>query len=695
MYDYLILTEKTSEFDQFVQALGGETGFFNNHSYKLVHARGHLLELDDPENQVMPSLAAKFKKWNLENIPWNLHDFSWKKVPKRNKKTKKPDRQVLSLLKEIKAASNNAEAIVIATDTDATTGEGELLAWEIINYIGWHGPVYREYHADESPAAIQEAMKNLHDVSNQDQDGWFVKGNTRNRWDYGSMQLTEAATLLVQNAGYYVKVINEGRLKSVAISLIYQRLLAIKNYVKRPFYEIKFKDNQGFIYARKVDKNDEETIKQIRHLDKEGAIEESKNYQSPTPVTVDSKQLKSQIPHTFTDLTKLDGTLSHKGYSSSMIQNVYQVMYQKYKFLSYPRSDDKTVTPAQFDELVKNRNQIANLVGVDPNLLTHLTPRKELVKKSATHGANRPGSKVPRSLDEIREIFKTKKEQDCAVDIYTQVAVCALAILGENYEYYQVKAHLTKYPDFVCSYTQPANYNYRIILQGQTSLPAKKPDPGTMARGFIYCGANPKPAWPTKKWLYGRLNSYKYSIGTPATQQSTISSISDPNENSYLLTANKEKLNLTQQGLMAALIAQDTYIASPQVTVQLFQLMQAVGEFKVKPEAVLATLDQVISHDLPVMVKNVDLIKQTIPLPKKKDPKDYVDFEYQGKTIHFKKIWGKHTFTNAELQALSQGESITFKYGRKSITGSLGPKKFRGKTYINFIPDFDKSNKKK
>ena len=216
-----------------------------------------------------------------------------------------------------------------------------------------------------------------------------------------------------------------------------------------------------------------------------------------------------------------------------------------------------------------------------------------------------------------------------------------------------------------------------------------------MARGFIYCGANPKPAWPTKKWLYGRLNSYKYSIGTPATQQSTISSISDPNENSYLLTANKEKLNLTQQGLMAALIAQDTYIASPQVTVQLFQLMQAVGEFKVKPEAVLATLDQVISHDLPVMVKNVDLIKQTIPLPKKKDPKDYVDFEYQGKTIHFKKIWGKHTFTNAELQALSQGESITFKYGRKSITGRLGPKKFRGKTYIIFIPDFDKSNKKK
>ena len=216
-----------------------------------------------------------------------------------------------------------------------------------------------------------------------------------------------------------------------------------------------------------------------------------------------------------------------------------------------------------------------------------------------------------------------------------------------------------------------------------------------MARGFIYCGANPKPAWPTKKWLYSRLNSYKYSIGTPATQQSTISSISDPKENSYLLTANKEKLNLTQQGLMAALIAQDTYIASPQVTVQLFQLMQAVGEFKVKPEAVLATLDQVISHDLPVMVKNVDLIKQTIPLPKKKDPKDYVDFEYQGKTIHFKKIWGKHTFTNAELQALSQGESITFKYGRKSITGSLGPKKFRGKTYINFIPDFDKSNKKK
>ncbi|UAW60961.1 hypothetical protein K3F51_03250 [Limosilactobacillus reuteri] len=88
-----------------------------------------------------------------------------------------------------------------------------MLAWEIINYIGWHGPVYREYHDDESPEAIRRAMADLHDVSDQQKDGWFVKGTVRQRWDFGSMALTRAATLLVRYAGYYTRSINEGRFK--------------------------------------------------------------------------------------------------------------------------------------------------------------------------------------------------------------------------------------------------------------------------------------------------------------------------------------------------------------------------------------------------------------------------------------------------------------------------------------------------
>lgn len=682
--DYLVLTEKESEFEAFKKALGGSSGIFNGHSYQLVHAQGHLMELDDPEKQVSPALKEKYKSWDLKNLPWDLNDFSWKKVPKRNKKTGKPAAYALNLLRSIKKASKQAKAIIIATDTDYSTGEGELLAWEIINAIGWQGPVYREYHDDESEAAIQKAMTELHDISNQSKDGWYVKAYVRNRWDYGSMQLTRAATLIARINGFYVSAVNQGRLKSVMLSQVFQRLEEIKHYVKKPYYEVKFKDEFGNIYSRSFSPEESNLI---RYPLKSQAEKELNKYE-PTTVTIDEKILKHQSPHTLIDLAKIDGILSKKGYPSKMIQDVYQKLYQE-KYLSYPRTEDQTFTKAQFDELVKNRNYIASLVGVDLQLLTYLKPRPRLVVDSATHGANRPGHKIPQSLGELKRFFSDPQAKQCALDIYELVAKSALAILGDDYQYNHFKAHVTAYPAFTCSYSQPAELGYKKIY-GAT--PKTTNSPGKSAKGFIDKGVNPKPKVPTKDWLYKRLSSYKYSIGTAATQQSTMTKMTDKDSSSYLMTNTKGKLGLTKQGMLSALLARNTYIASPQVTIQLFQGMQAVGKFKLSPERLLATLNQVVKHDLPVMVENAKTMKKWVRPTPKKNPGDYVQLHYQGKVIQLKRTWGRHTFTNDELRLLDAGQAISFRYGRRQITGQLGPKNYHGKTYINFIADF--KNKK-
>lgn len=683
--DYLILTEKETEFEAFKKALGGSTGVFNNHTFQLVHSQGHLLEFDEPENQVSPALKNKYKSWNLEDLLWNLNDFNWKKVPKRDKKTGKTFSYVLKLLKTIKEASKNAKAIVIATDTDYSTGEGELIAWEIINEIGWHGPVYREYHDDEGVDAIRKAMANLHDVSIQNKDGWYVKASVRNRWDFGSLPLTRAATTIARMNNFYVTAANQGRLKSVMLSLVFQRLEEIKHYVKKPYYEVKFKDDLGNTYSRIRTENDPNTG---RYSELSQAKEELKKYASQTTVIVDEKELRNQSPHTLIDLAKIDGILSKKGYPSKMIQDVYQELYQK-GYLSYPRTEDQTITQDQFDELVNNRNDIAKLVEVDLSLLTHLTPRKKIVVKSATHGANRPGHKIPESLGSLKRFFSTPQEKQCALDIYELVAKSALAILGEDYQYNHFKAHLTNYPNFVCSYNQPVKIGYRKIYG---TIPKMVKDPDTVAKSFIDKGVNPKPKIPNKDWVYKKLSSYKYSVGTAATQQSTMTTITDKESSSYLMTDKKGQLGLTKQGLLSALLARNTYIASPQVTIQLFQGMQAVGNFKLAPERLLATVNQVIQHDLPIMVENSKDIKNWIKPVPKKNPGNYVQLHYQGKVIQLKRTWGKHTFTNDELKVLEAGEKISFKYGRRKITGQLGPQKYHGKTYINFIADF--GNKK-
>ena len=107
----------------------------------------------------------------------------------------------------------------------------------ILEAINWQGQVLRAYFDDETPKSINKAMQNLIDVSNKSEDGAYLKGLTRQRWDYASVQFTRLATSYARSAGYSVKVANQGRLKSVIISLVAKRLNEIKNYVKKPFFD--------------------------------------------------------------------------------------------------------------------------------------------------------------------------------------------------------------------------------------------------------------------------------------------------------------------------------------------------------------------------------------------------------------------------------------------------------------------------
>ena len=66
---------------------------------------------------------------------------------------------------------------------------------------------------------------------------------------------------------------------------------------------------------------------------------------------------------------------------------------------------------------------------------------------------------------------------------------------------------------------------------------------------------------------------------------------------------------------------------------------------------------------------------------------------YNGKEVSFNAVWGKHTFTEDEIARLLAGETIkidyTSKAGRKkTTTGKLGYKTFKGKKYFGFQPDF-------
>ena len=117
-------------------------------------------------------------------------------------------------------------------------------------------------------------------------------------------------------------------------------------------------------------------------------------------VVVDSVTTKHTAPPKLLDLAGLSSILSSKGIKASEVLQTYQNLYE-HQIVSYPRTEDKSITPEQFQEMLPKINQIAVLVGVDPSLLTHTQMRPTHVKKGGTHGANRPGPNVPSSLSTL------------------------------------------------------------------------------------------------------------------------------------------------------------------------------------------------------------------------------------------------------------------------------------------------------
>ncbi len=108
------------------------------------------------------------------------------------------------------------------------------------------------------------------------------------------MQLTRIATTVTKQAGYPVKVVREGRLKSLMVRHVYEQLMAIKNYKRKPFYEVKFQDNAEHVFVRRF--KDEEEAAKWRHEKQADAKQELEQYHESAITNVKTVRRHSAPP---------------------------------------------------------------------------------------------------------------------------------------------------------------------------------------------------------------------------------------------------------------------------------------------------------------------------------------------------------------------------------------------------------------
>lgn len=672
----LILAEKFSAYQKFSQILGGTTGTIENDTYELVHSHGHLLQLLDPQYQVTEDKIKRYSEWNSYDVfPWNLNDFSWKKTY--------IDQDAKKNVQQIKQAAQDKDAIVIATDSDPS-GEGDLLAWEIIDAIEWRSTVYRAYFSTESK--IKEAIINRKDVSDRYHNGEYLEALSRQRFDYGSMQLSRIATLAAKQGGYNPQALRLGRFKSAVVEIVYKQWLEIKNYVKKPYYEVRYKDANGNIFKRNFNEDSD-----FRFFKKEQADKDLLNYQSEN-IVIDSTVTKTTEPPALLNLMGLADLLSKKGFSPQQVKNTYQKMYED-DYVSYPRTEDTKVDQKDFDELLPLVDSIANVVGIDKSLLTHRTARKKYITAKADHGANRPGIKVPENLASLET-----KYGKCGREIYIALAKAYLAILCEDYVYEQQKAHLINNPTFESTINIPKKLNYKLVFDEKT-LESNNDNPENTASAFlstanpyIYLGSNPTPAKPTLSFLRKFLKKNK--IGTGATQLKTISDMSQNNDPTALLKIKNNVYELTFNGLTSALLTQGCQISDPRVTKQLLDYMKQVKLFKMESQKIPTLITSIVNHDMPLIRQNIHKIQGNPALQKlykELNLPERVDGIYQptSESVNFSRIFGKHKFTDEEIKLLLQGQKIEVKCKSKNgrdliVAGKLGKKIYKGKEFWGF-----------
>lgn len=569
-----ILCEKPSAAANYAKALGGKKGNFNNKDYIIVNSVGHIFEFKQPENNVSNVLSDKYKSWDLSNLPWNRSDILWNKQLCKDKK---------DVYNNIKAVMEDADEIVIATDNDPT-GEGTLLADEIIlsmNLSNKH--YYRSFHIDESEKEIQKAMLNLKDLgSDVTLDPDYQKALFRSKWDYLSMQWTR---LFTQKAG---TLLRQGRLKSYIVLLVGKQLDLIKNYQKIPYYEVKYKDDKGNLFT-----NPDST----KHQTKEAAFEESKQFLE-SEVIKESEEVKYKAPPQLYNLNMLSGVLAPKGFTAKQVLDTYQKMYDN-QIVSYPRTEDKKISPEQFKEFVELAPSIAKAIGIDPSILSHTEARKTHVEVGGSHGANRPSNKVPSSLEDLK-----KEYGECGAAIYDLLARNSLAMLCEDYEYNQIKGSIKDNPSFKTTINILLSNGYKEIFNDEEDKKeVVSKELGTIAKPVIAEGFPKKPVSPTAKWLAKQLE--KNDVGTGATRTSIYAEMTNSNSKNPLLSESKGKISMTEYGNTSYKLLIDTHIGDVKLTEKVQSQMKDVSSNPSLADKYLDDIASLIKEDITIVDNNL------------------------------------------------------------------------------------------
>jgi DNA topoisomerase III len=391
----LIIAEKPSVASDLARALGGfkkEGDHFESDQYVISSALGHLVELCLPSD-----LDVKRGKWSFANLPIIPDEFELKPI----EKTKARFNMLKRLMKR-----EDVDLLINACDAGR---EGELIFRYLVQLSGVKKPVKRLWLQSMTTDSIREAFNHLRPDAEMIPLTKAAVCRSESDWLVG-INGTRAMTAFNNKTGGF-QLTPVGRVQTPTLAILTEREEKIHHFKPRAYFEVfgdfevKAGEYRGRWFREDFAKDGDEDARAERLWDRATADEIKNRCLGKTGIATEERKPTTQAPPLLYDLTSLQRDANGRGLSAKRTLQIAQQLYERFKVITYPRTDSRYL-PEDYRDTVRSTlgkidNQHARKV-LDNNWVK---PSKRIFNnaKISDHFAIIPTGNAAHGLDEWQQ----------------------------------------------------------------------------------------------------------------------------------------------------------------------------------------------------------------------------------------------------------------------------------------------------
>jgi DNA topoisomerase III len=390
----LIIAEKPSVARDLARVLGVKktADHFEDNRYVISSAVGHLVELCLPSE-----LDVKRGKWSFANLPIIPDEFSLK--PKE--KTEDRLKMLLRLAKR-----SDVSDLINACDAGR---EGELIFKNIVKYGGLNKPIRRLWLQSMTREAIREAFEHLRRDEEMVPLAKAAVCRSESDWLVG-INGTRAMTAFNNKTGGF-QLTPVGRVQTPTLAILAEREEKIHAFKSRKYFEV-FGDFEvaagnyrGRWFREDFTKNSDEDARAERIWEAAQAEEIKARCLGKIGIATEERKPTTQASPLLYDLTSLQRDANGRGFSAKRTLQIAQQLYEKFKVITYPRTDSRYLPEDYLATVRSTLGKIDNAHARKVLESNWLKPSKRIFNnaKISDHFAIVPTGAAPHGLDEVQQ----------------------------------------------------------------------------------------------------------------------------------------------------------------------------------------------------------------------------------------------------------------------------------------------------